>query len=206
MKENRKQPKKRKTPRRLLCTFKDRRRNYLKANPLMSGRVVAARGLCGRQCCMVHSAALSDTVKNRQNLMMSDEKENSYRIARRAGRRGLQHQAGVEKLAIGTGTDSHGNDPELNRGNSNQIIGVGILPKETTATARQRDLLVEIKTNTFNGLKTIAKKVIKYRQVKNLALHQQMKTTYFVKYEKEENVVQALMELTKEGEVGKLLQ
>ena len=42
--------------------------------------------------------------------------------------------------------------------------------------------------------------------MKNLALHQQMKTTYFVKYEKEENVVQALMELTKEGEVGKLLQ
>ena len=53
-------------------------------------------------------------------------------------------------------------------------------PKETTATARQRDLLVEVKTNAFYGLRTIAKKVKKYRQVKNLVLHQQMKTPYIL--------------------------
>ena len=82
--------------------------------------------------------------------MMSAEEEYSYRIGCCAVKQGMRHpagdQAGVEKLVIGTGTDSHGNDPELNRGNSNQIIGVGILPKETTATARQRDLLVEVKS------------------------------------------------------------
>ena len=94
----------------------------------------------------------------------------------------------------------------INNGNLNQIIWVGIPPKETTATAIQRDLLVEIKTNTFYELRTIAKKVIKYEQVKNLALHQQMKTpTYFVKYEKEENEVQALMELKKEGGVAEVI-
>ena len=36
------------------------------------------------------------------------------------------------------------------------------LPKETTATARQKDLPVEVKTNTFYGLRTIAKKNKKY--------------------------------------------
>ena len=65
---------------------------------------------------------------------------------------------------------------------------------------------MEVKTNTFYGLRTIAKKVKKYGQVKNLALHQQMKTpTYFVKYEKEENEVQALMELTKEEGVAEVI-
>ena len=55
---------------------------------------------------------------------------------------------------------------------------------------------MEVKTNTFYGLRTIAKKVKKKinGQVKNLALHKLMKTpTYFMKYEKEENEVQALM-------------
>ena len=56
---------------------------------------------------------------------MSDKEENSYRIGRRTGKQVLRHpvgdQFGVEKLAIGTGTDSHGNYTELNRGNSNQI-------------------------------------------------------------------------------------
>ena len=65
---------------------------------------------------------------------------------------------------------------------------------------------MEVKTNTFYGLRTVAKKVIKYGQVKNLVLHQQMKTpTYFVKYGKEENQVQALMELTKEKGVAKVI-
>ena len=65
---------------------------------------------------------------------------------------------------------------------------------------------MEVKTNTFYEMRTIAKKVKKYRKVKNLALHQQMKTpTYFVKYEKEENEVQSLMELTKEEEVAEVI-
>ena len=87
---------------------------------------------------MVHSATLlhgswCSTVclaKNRQYLMISDEEDNLYRIGRCAGKHGTRHpaenQAGVEKLAIGIETDSHSNDPELNKGNSNQIIGVGI--------------------------------------------------------------------------------
>ena len=55
-------------------------------------------------------------------------------------------------------------------------------------------------------MRTIAKQVKKYGEVKNLALHQQMKTpTYFVKYEKEENEVQALMELTKEEGVAEVI-
>ena len=81
---------------------------------------------------MVHSAALSATAKNRQNLMMSEEKLNSYHIGCRAGKQ-HQHQAGVKKLVIGTRKDSHGNDLEINKGNLNQII------METTATTRQRD-------------------------------------------------------------------
>ena len=89
---------------------------------------------------------------------MSEEELISYRISHRVGKQGLQHRTGVEKLEIGPGADSHGNDPEINNGNSNQIIGVGIPPKET---ARRRDLLAEVKTNTFYGLRTIAKKVKK---------------------------------------------
>ena len=81
---------------------------------------------------MVHSAALSATAKNRQNLMMSEEELISYRIGCRAGKQELRHpaedQAGVEKLEIGTETDSH--DPEIIKGNSNQIIGVGIPPRK----------------------------------------------------------------------------
>ena len=62
---------------------------------------------------------------------------------------------------------------------------------------------MEVKTDTFYRLRTIAKKVKKYGQVKNPTLPQQMKTpTYFVNYEKEENQVQALVELTKEEEEG----
>ena len=174
----------------------------------MSGHVTA-RGLCGRQCCMVYSAVLSATAKNRLNLM-SDEDENSYCIGHHVGKQGPRHpagdQAGVEKLAIGTETDSHGNDRKLNKGNSNQIIGVGIPPKETTATTKQKDLLVEVKTNTFYGLRKITKKVKKFGQVKIQALHQQMKTlTYFVKYEKKENEVQALIDLTNEEGMAEVI-
>ena len=79
---------------------------------------------------MVHSAALSATAKNRWNLMMSKEELISYRIGHHVGKQGPRHpvgdQAGVKKLEIGTGTDSHGNDPEINNGNLNPIIGVGI--------------------------------------------------------------------------------
>ena len=49
-----------------------------------------------------------------------------------------------------------GNNPELNEGNSNQIIGVGISPRKP----QDRDL-VEVETNTFYRLRTIAKKVQK---------------------------------------------
>ena len=83
---------------------------------------------------MVHSAVLSATVKNRRNLMMSDEEKNSYHIGSDGVKQGPRHPAGdqdgVAKLAIGTGTDSNGNDLELNKGNSNQIIRVGIPPRK----------------------------------------------------------------------------
>ena len=65
---------------------------------------------------MVHSAALSATVKN------------ASAVAR--VNKAATPQAVVEKLANGTGTDSHGNDAELNKRNSNQIIGVGIPPRK----------------------------------------------------------------------------
>ena len=60
--------------------------------------------------------------------MMSEEELISYHIGRRTGKQGPRHPAGdqarVEKLEIGTGTDSHGNNPEINNGNLNQIIEV----------------------------------------------------------------------------------
>ena len=69
---------------------------------------------CNTVCCMVHSAVLSATAKNRRDLMMRAKEENSYRIGRRAVKQGPRHpagdQAGVEKLTIRTGTDSSGND------------------------------------------------------------------------------------------------
>ena len=107
--------------------------------------------------------------------MMGEEELISNHIGHRVGKQGPQYSAGnqaeVEKLENGIGTDSHGNDQDINNGNLNQIIRVGIPPKETTATARQRNLLVEVKTDIFYGLRTIAKKVKKYGQVKNLALN-----------------------------------
>ena len=82
-----------------------------------------------------------------------------------------------------------------------------VSPTKKPQQLQDKDLLVEVKTNTFYGFRTIAKKVKKYGQVKNLALHEQMKTPiYFVNYEKEENKVQALTKLTKEEEWRKLLQ
>ena len=66
--------------------------------------------------------------------MISDEEDNLYRIGRCAGKHGTWHpaenQAGVEKLAIGIRTDSHGNDSELNKENSNQIIEIRIPPRK----------------------------------------------------------------------------
>ena len=60
------------------------------------------------------------------------KKEDSYHIGRCVGKQGPQfsvvNQAGIKKLAIGTYTDSNGNDPGLN--------------KKTTATAKERTILL----------------------------------------------------------------
>ena len=77
--------------------------------PLTSVRVVATRGLCGRPCCMVYSAALSATAKNRWDFMMSDEDENSYCISRRVGKQGLQHPAGDQIIGVVIPQGNHSN-------------------------------------------------------------------------------------------------
>ena len=47
-------------------------------------------------------------------------------------------------------TDSNENDPSTNIGTTAQLYVVGILPKETIATAKERpNLLVEVKAKTY---------------------------------------------------------
>ena len=59
--------------------------------------------------------------------MMSEEEFISCCIGCKQGPwHPVEDQAEVKKLEIGIGTDSHGNNPEINNGNLNQIIGVGI--------------------------------------------------------------------------------
>ena len=79
------------------------------------------------------------------------EKEELYHIGRREGKQGLQssvgNQAGIKKLAIGTKTDTNGNDPGIINGTTAQIYRAGILPKENTETTKVRPkLLVEVNT------------------------------------------------------------
>ena len=54
-----------------------------------------------------------------------------------------------------------------------QIYGVGILPKETTATAKEwPNFLVEVQAKLYYGLKTMARKFRKYEQVESIAVRQ----------------------------------
>ena len=70
-------------------------------------------------------------------------------------------------------TDSNWNDSGTNYGITKQVYGAGIPPKETTATAKERpNFLVEVKAKTPYGLKTIARKFLKYGQVKRILMHQ----------------------------------
>ena len=46
-------------------------------------------------------------------------------------------QAGIKKLVIRMRVDSDDNDPETNNGTTVQTYGVGIPPKETTATTKK---------------------------------------------------------------------
>ena len=91
------------------------------------------------------------------------KKEDLYHIVRHVGKQGplspVGNQAIIENLAIGKWTYSNVNYQSKNNRTTAQMYGVSIPPKETTATKRQRDLLVEVKTNTFYRLRTIANKV-----------------------------------------------
>ena len=49
----------------------------------------------------------------------------------------------------------------------------------------------------YCSLKTMAKKFIKYIQIKSILMHQQNTPMYYAKYKKEENNIKALMELIK---------
>ena len=63
----------------------------------------------------------------------------------------MGNQAGIKKLAIGTQTDSNGNDPGMNNKTTAQIYWVGIPLKETTATAKERSkLLVKVKKHVMD--------------------------------------------------------
>ena len=48
----------------------------------------------------------------------------------------MGNQAGIEKLAIGTRTDSNGVDQDMINGTTAQIYGAGIPPNKTTATTK----------------------------------------------------------------------
>ena len=57
-------------------------------------------------------------------------------------------------MAIGTWTNSNGNNSAMKNKITAQKYGVGIPPKETTTTAKVRPkLLVEVKAETYYELK-----------------------------------------------------
>ena len=71
----------------------------------------------------------------------------------------MGNQAGIRKLAIGTLIDSNQIDPGINNEFTAQIHGVSFSSKKTITTAKDRpNLLVEVKTETYYELGTMAKK------------------------------------------------
>ena len=58
------------------------------------------------------------------------------------------------------------------KGTAKQIYGASFSPKETTATEKERpNLLMEVKNKTYYGLKTMARKFLKYGQVERTLMH-----------------------------------
>ena len=112
----------------------------------------------------------------------------------------MGNKAEIEKLEIGTRTDSNKNDPGMINRTTAQTYGANITTKEATATVKERpNLLVEEKAKTYFGLKVMAKKFFfKYGQVESIAMHLQNATLYHAKYKSEENEVKALIDLEKE--------
>ena len=79
--------------------------------------------------------------------------KNEYLISRRMGEQGPQssegNQAEVEKLAIGTLTDSSINNSDMNTDLQHKYMGLAS-PKETTATAKERsNLFEEVKADQY---------------------------------------------------------
>ena len=60
------------------------------------------------------------------------------------------------------------------------------------------NLLVEVKANAYYGLKKMARKFRKYRQVERIVMHLQNALINYAKYKYEKSEVKALMELIKE--------
>ena len=83
-------------------------------------------------------------------------------------------------MAIGTRTDSNGNDLGMVNGTTVQIYGVGIPPKETIATAK---LLVEVKAESYCRLRTMAKKILKFGLVESISMHLQVAPIYYINTE-----------------------
>ena len=89
--------------------------------------------------------------KTQKSLIVEEEKERyPYHIGclmfKQSTQSLVQEQAGIEKLIIGMRIDSDDNDPETNKGATVQTYGVGISPKETTVTIKERPKLqVEVK-------------------------------------------------------------
>ena len=84
-------------------------------------------------------------------------------------------------MAIGTRTDSNGNDPGMENGTTAQIYEADILPSNHSSR--------EIKAKTYYSLRTMSKKFKKCGQVKSIVMHLQNAPIYYGKYKKEENEI-----------------
>ena len=73
------------------------------------------------------------------------------------------------------------------------------LKRDHSNNKRRANLLVEMKTKVYCGLKTMAKKFRKYAQVKSIGVHLQNTPTYYVKYRNEEDKVKELIGLKHKG-------
>ena len=60
---------------------------------------------------------------------------------------------------------------------------------------------MEVKTETYYGLKTMARKCLKYGQVEKILMYLENAPIYYAKYKKKEREGKALMELIKEEEI-----
>ena len=118
----------------------------------------------------------------------------------------MGNKAEFEKLVIETRTDLNGNDQGTKIELKKQIYGASIPLKETTATTKERpNFLVEVQAKVYYGLKMMARKFRKYGLVKSIEVHQQNVPTYYVNCKKEEDRVNALIELLHEEGMARVV-